>query len=179
MMYYFRIIALFASLLLSFVCHAQMAKISDRVWITVGDSLYPIAPSPTQCEVKPGWNIADVFKTSDKAIRYLWGKTSHQVCDNARPRLVVQLQHGTLHDIVLVRLQSRKQYRRFPKADIRYCDPIYVDLTTCRIELLKENLYAVTPERPLRPGEYILTDLSDKPMNDYGDRYVYAFTISK
>lgn len=163
------------------VCQAwsQMPKKRDLAWITVGDSLYVLPVAQTQTEVKPGWKIADVAETKSKMVRYVWGATSRQLSPSQLPRLVLDVQRGTLHDVLIVRLDAKKSYRKFPKADIRDCQPLYIDLTSCKIELLPDERYAVTPLRPLKPGEYIVVNTAEDTLGDYGDREVWGFTVGK
>lgn len=157
---------------------AQMPKTEPVACITIGDSLYELPVERTMTEVRPGWKIADVAQTKDKATRYVWGPRSRQISDSRTPRLVIRTRtDGTLHDFVFVRLKEKKQYRKLPKSQIVDCKPIYIDLLTFRIELLPDERYAITPLRPLEPGEYILIDRGAKDASEYGDKTVYSFTV--
>ena len=157
---------------------AQMPKTEPVACITIGDSLYALPVEQTQTEVRPGWKIADVAETRAKMTRYVWGPRSRQIADGRTPRLVVRTrQDGTINDFVLIRLKEKKQYRQLPKPQIVDCKPTYIDLFTFRIEVLPDERYAVTPLRPLQPGEYILVDRGGKDASEFGDKVVYSFTV--
>ena len=155
----------------------QVKGDSDKVWIDINDSLYAISPVQTQTQIKPGWKIADVAQTKSKKVRYIWGKNSRQMADTNRPTFVVKVTDGTLHDFVFVKLKEKKEYRQFKKSQIADCSPLYIDLHTFRIELRKDDRYAITPEQPLAKGEYVIIDTSAKPVNEYGDIICYGFTV--
>lgn len=166
-------------LLLPLKLSAQMPAQPDVVWMGIGDSLYAISPSPTQTEVKPGWKIADVAETKSKSIRYVWGAHARQLAEGNLPRLVLKPVQGTLHDFVILKLKQKKQYRKFAKPKIEDCNPIYIDLHSFRIELLPDGRYSITPHQPMQPGEYVIINTAEKPLNELGDRNVYGFAISK
>ncbi len=174
-----KILPTIAFLLLPWNLFAQMPRTPDSVWMSIGDSLYPISPAQTQTETRPGWKIADVAETRSKSVRYVWGGRSTQLAESPSPRIVLKVQDGTLHDHLILQLKSKKQYRRFPKPDPSDCDPIYIDLNSFRIELLPDERYAITPLRPLPPGEYVIVNTAAKPLNDQGDMTVYGFTVQK
>lgn len=158
---------------------AQMPKQPDAVWISIADSLYALSPSVTQTEVKPGWKIADIAETKSKAKRYLWGAHARQMADSAQPLFVLKVTNGTLHDFIILRLKQKKQYRLFAKAEYMECEPTFIDLTTFNIKLLPDERYQISPLQPFKPGEYVIIDTTAKPVNEFGDRQVYGFTITK
>jgi len=147
--------------------------------MSINSKLYELNSVPTQTEVKPGWKIADIAETKAKTLRYVWGPRSRQLAESKQPTLVLKTQEGTLHDFIFIKLKQKKQYRQFPKAKLSDCNPIYIDLTTFRIELLPDERYQITPLQPFEPGEYVIIDTSAKLLNDFGDMTVYGFTIGK
>lgn len=170
---------LFLLLLSSSILKAQMPSRADRVWMAVADSLYVIHPAQTQTEVKAGWKIADVAETKSKSTRYVWGGLSRQLSPSTQPQFVINTQGCMLHDFIIVKLKAKKQYRLFPKANPLYCQPLFIDLTTFRIELLSDDRYRVTPLQPLQPGEYVIINTAVKAVNEQGDFMVYGFTVKK
>lgn len=162
--------------MLSLAAHAQRPTQPSAVNILVGDSLYELPPVASQSEIKPGWKIVDI-KLKDKTIRYLWGKHAKQLTDNKTPTFVIDVRKDVLHDFAIVKLDERKQYRKFPHADVKECRPQRIDLDWMKIELLKDERYRITPISPMEPGEYVIVNLQGKAINEYGDVEVYPFWI--
>ncbi len=171
------ITTLFLCLIICSASHAQ--KLNTVAWMSINNQLYELNGVSTQTEIKPGWKIADIAETKAKSQRYVWGPRSRQLAESNRPTFVLKTQGGTLHDYLIVKMKQKKQYRKFPKIKLEDCNPLYIDLTTFRIELLPDERYKITPLQPLSPGEYVIVDTSAKPSNEYGDITVYGFTVEK
>jgi hypothetical protein len=84
-----------------------------------------------------------------------------------------------LNDYALIRLKERRGFRYLPASEFKDCDYTRVELGLFNIENLPGLGFAVTPLTPLFPGEYILVDLSQKPVNQYGDVKAYDFTVEE
>lgn len=164
-------------LLLALSASAQMPRQPETAWISIADSLYALPSAVTQTEVKPGWKIADVAETKSKTKRYIWGAHAKQLADSEQPKLVLKVSNGTLHDIILIRLKEKKEYRLMPKVNPMECEPIFIDLTTFNIQLLSDERYLISPLQPLQKGEYIIIDTSAKAVNEMGDMRVHEFTV--
>lgn len=54
-----------------------------------------------------------------------------------------------------------------------------VDLSAFRIENLPDMGFAVTPLKPLEPGEYIVVNLAQTAVNEYGDFRAYELSVPK
>lgn len=137
---------------------------------------FPIEVQQTQTELKPGWKIVDI-QLKSKMHRYLWGKTAKQYADTANPQFIVDTDTLLLSDMVLIKLKTKKEYRRIPKAQIKENKRIYVDLSTFRIEAYGKESFLICPIQKLDPGEYIFTWSTLEPIGDLGDWMVWPFCI--
>lgn len=155
---------------------AQMPERRPMVRYLTGDSAVVIAPSITQTELKPGWKIVDI-QTRGRRSRYLWGKHSRQFVDDARPSFIITPEGGRLVDVVLIKLKEKKDHRRLPEYEFTDCDYRRFDLDLVEITVNDDDSYVVKPHEELEAGEYIITDLRQPPVNELGDREVYAFTV--
>ncbi len=151
---------------------------ATSVSMFVEDSFYGIDPVCTQSEYKPGWKIVDI-QTNGKLSRYLWGRHSRQLSDDRTPRLLIETGNYKLNDFVLIKLKEKKEYRKFASHNLFECDGRHIDLDLVAIKLLDDGRYEVRPHVPLTPGEYVIVNLKAEATNDFGDVYVYPFTISR
>lgn len=156
---------------------AQMDAPQPVVFIYVEGTPYPMKASDSQSELKKGWDIQGI-NVGRKIIRYFWNAHAGQLADS-RPRFAVYPKEQSLSDYALIRLKEKKTHRRMPAASFADCDYMRVDLHSFHIENLPDMGFAVSPLRPLVPGEYILVDLSQKPVNEYGDIRAYDFRVIK
>lgn len=155
---------------------AQRPQTLSPVGVFIGDSIYRIAPQTTQTEVKAGWKIVD-YQTKSKTTRYLWGAHSKQLIDTQQPCFFINPGSSQLIDFAIIKLSTKRDHRRLPKAQLKECTYRTFDLYNVSTELLSDDNYKVTPKEPLAPGEYIILQMTQTPVNDMGDITVYPFTI--
>lgn len=156
---------------------AQMAQPAPTVFIYIGENLFPMTTVTSQTEIKKGWDVQGV-NVGGKSIRYFWGAHAKQVAE-AQPKFAIYPRTQNLNDYVLIRLKGKKEYRRMPSADVKDCDYTRIDLDGFTIENLPDMGFTVSPKAPLAPGEYILTDITQQSVNQYGDFKAYDFRIEK
>lgn len=173
-----RRISLLALLLALFVqAGAQMKQQPPTVFIFVGDSIFPMSAATSQTEIKKGWDIQGI-NVGRKVRRYFSGPHAGQVTGQ-QPKFAIYPTTQNLNDYALIRLKERRGFRYLPVAEFRDCDYTRVELGLFHIENLPGLGFAVTPLNPLFPGEYILVDLSQEPVNQYGDLKAYDFTVEE
>ena len=154
-------------MLLFLQAQAQMKQPAPTVFIFVADSVFPMRAATSQTELKKGWDIQGI-NVGRKIRRYFSGAHSrHYPTTQA------------LNDYALIRLKERRGFRYLPAAELKDCDYTRVELGLFKMENLPNLGFAVTPATPLAPGEYILVDLSQKPVNEYGDFKAYDFTVEE
>lgn len=137
---------------------------------------YPIEPQQTQTEVKPGWKIVDIQLKSTLQ-RYLWGARAKDLTDDTRPQFIVDTDTLLLSDMVLIKLKSKKEYRKIPKAEIHDNKCILVDLNTFRIEVYGEEAFLLQPLNALESGEYIFTWTTKETVGELNDWVVWPFSV--
>lgn len=155
---------------------AQLPQQISPVGVVIGDSVYRIEPQITQTEVKAGWKIVD-YQTRSKTTRYLWGSRSKQPIDNQQPCFYINPGSSQLIDFAIIRLTPKRDHRKLPKAQLKANTYKTFDLYTATAELLPDENYKVTLKEPLSPGEYIITQMTQTPVDDMGNITVYPFTI--
>lgn len=156
---------------------AQMKQPDPTVFIFVGDSIFPMNVITSQTELKKGWDIQGI-NVGRKIRRYFSGVHSRQITGR-QPKFAIYPKTQELNDYALIRLKERRNFRYLPASEFKDCDYTRVELGLFHIENLPEMGFAVTPVTPLFPGEYILIDLSQKPVNSYGDVKAYDFTVEE
>lgn len=154
---------------------AQMDAPKPNVFIYVEGKPYAMKSTDSQSELKKGWDIQGV-KVGRKVVRYFWNAHAHQIT-GAQPRFAIYPRTQTLNDYALLRLKEKKTHRRLPAAALAECEYTRIDLHSFSIENLSDMGFAVTPLRPLPAGEYILVDVSQSPLNEYGDIRAYDFRV--
>lgn len=164
-------------LLFGLTVHAQLPAAKPTVYIYVEQSFHPLRAITSQTETKRGWDIQGV-SVGRKAVRYFWGKQAQQLAD-PQPTLAIYPQQENLNDYALIRLKSKRDYRLLPKAALSDCTYVRVDLSAFRIENLPDMGFAVTPLKPLEPGEYIVVNLAQTAVNEYGDFRAYELSVPK
>lgn len=172
-----KIISLLLVLTACFHASAQMKQPEPTVFIYVGDTAFPMNTVTSQTEIKQGWDIQGI-NVGRKPLRYFWGAHAKQTAE-AQPKFAIYPRTQTLNDYALIRLKGKKEYRRMPEADVKDCDYMRIDLDRFKIENLPDMGFAVMPTVPLPAGEYILVDLTQEPVNRYGDIRAYDFTVEK
>lgn len=156
---------------------AQMDPVKQQtVEIIEGGNIHQLTATQTQTQLNPGWNVAGI-QTGGKRMRYLWGSISRQICDTARPTLVVEPHKSTLSDFILIRLKKKKQYRKMEKPEP--LENVFVRITPTHfiVETTEDERFRITPRQDLRPGEYLLMDSSQRPVGDLGDYVGWCFTV--
>ena len=166
-----RIVSLFA-LLCAFSAHSQ------KVEIAVSGQWADILAQQTQSELKPGWKIVD-YQMKSRLTHYLSGGHASQLADGDRPVFrVTPSPQEVLLDYALIRLKRYKSYRKLPKAQLMDNEYIRLELNNFEIKAEGES-FVCQPLRPLSPGEYILVNLTQKPIGELGDLLVYPFCVLK
>ena len=169
--------ALFFFLALFMQVQAQMKPQPPTVFIFVGDSIFPMNAVTSQTEIKKGWDIQGI-NVGRKTRRYFSGAHARQVTGR-QPKFAIYPTTQNLNDYALIRLKERRGFRYLPVAEFKDCDHTRVELGLFNIENLPGLGFAVTPLTPLFPGEYILVDLSQTPVNQYGDLKAYDFMVEE
>lgn len=137
---------------------------------------YPIATQQTQTEVKPGWKIVDIQLKSTLR-RYLWGAHAKDLADNTRPQFIVDTDTLLLSDMVLIKLKTRKEYRRIPEAELHNNKCLYVDFNNFSIEAYGEEAFLIQPLKALESGEYIFAWTSKERAGELEDWFVWPFSV--
>ena len=156
---------------------AQMKQQPPTVFIFVGDSIFPMNAVTSQTEIKKGWDIQGI-NVGRKTRRYFSGAHARQVTGR-QPKFAIYPTTQNLNDYALIRLKERRGFRYLPVAEFKDCDHTRVELGLFNIENLPGLGFAVTPLTPLFPGEYILVDLSQTPVNQYGDLKACDFMVEE
>ena len=164
-------------MLLFLQAQAQMKQPDPTVFIFVADSVFPMRAATSQTELKKGWDIQGI-NVGRKIRRYFSGAHSRQTT-GAQPKFAIYPTTQALNDYALIRLKERRGFRYLPAAELKDCDYTRVELGLFKMENLPNLGFAVTPATPLAPGEYILVDLSQKSVNEYGDFKAYDFTVEE
>ena len=150
----------------------------QRVEIAVSGNWAEIPALQTQSELKPGWKIVD-YQMKSKLTHYLSGGHATQLADGNRPIFrVTPGENEVLVDYVLIRLKASKSYRQMFKSHLiennyTRLEPSYFDLRA------ESDSFICQPRQPLKPGEYILACLSQKPIGDLSDLLVFPFSVGK
>ena len=162
--------------LLSLFCALNVQ--AQKVEIAVGENWAEIPVQQTQSELKPGWKIVD-YQMKSKLTHYLSGGHATQLADGNRPIFrVTPGENEVLVDYVLIRLKASKSYRQMFKSHLiennyTRLEPSYFDLRA------ESDSFICQPRQPLKPGEYILACLSQKPIGDLSDLLVFPFSVGK
>lgn len=143
--------------------------------VSDGD-IFPIQQQQTQTEVKPGWKIVDM-QLKSKMVRYLWGTKAKQFTDNVRPQFIVDSDTLLLSDMVLIKLDIKKEYRKIPKPEIQQNKYISLDFSTFSVEAYGEESFLIQPIQELEKGEYIFTWKTRQPIGELADWVVWPFSI--
>lgn len=161
--------------LLALAAHCGNAK-AQSVSILADGKQFPIEAQQTQTEMRAGWKIVDI-QLKSKAQRYLWGTRAKQLADTPKPTFIVDTDSLVLSDMVLIKLNKRREYRKIPKAQIHDNKCIFVDLNTFIIEPYGEESFSIKPLQELEKGEYIFTWTSIKPIGELSDWMVWPFSV--
>ena len=148
----------------------------QTVSIVSDGKAFAIEAQQTQTEVKPGWKIVDI-QLKDKYQRYLWGTKAKQLADSNRPQFVVDTDTLLLNDMLLIKLKTKKEYRRIPKPQIHDNTYIRVDLSTFSIDAVGEESFLIRPIQELEPGEYIFTWPTCDTVGELHDWMVWPFSV--
>ena len=151
---------------------------AQKVEIAVGEGWAEILAQQTQSELKPGWKIVD-YQMKSHLIHYLSGGHASQLADGNRPVFRVTLgPKEVLLDYALIRLKHYKSYRKIPQSQI--FDNEYTRLEINKFNIVAESdAFVCQPLQPLTPGEYILVNITQKPIGELQDILVYPFCVIK
>ena len=151
---------------------------AQKVELAVGEGWVEIPVQQTQSELKPGWKIVD-YQMKSKLTHYLSGGHASQLTDGNRPVFrVTPAEKEVLIDYVLIRLKESKYYRKMFKPLLIECnytrlEPSYFDIKA------ESDSFICQPRQPLKPGEYILVNLTQPPIGELQDLLVYPFCVGK
>jgi len=150
---------------------------AQKVELKVQDNFVEIAVEQTQSELKPGWIVFDI-KTKDKLTHYLNGAHSLQLTDDNMPQFhIIPAKDEVLADYALIRLQSKKYYRKLPKSVLRDNEYKRIEPANFYIKSDGDNGFICHPLEALGRGDYILVNLSQPPVGDLQDLKVYPFMV--
>lgn len=150
---------------------------AQKVELKVQDNFVEIAVDQTQSELKPGWIVFDI-KTKDKLIHYLNGGHSLQLTDDNMPHFhIIPGKDEVLADYALIRLQSKKYYRKLPKSTLRDNEYKRIEPANFFVESDGDNGFFCHPLEALEKGDYILLNLSQQPIGSLHDLKVYPFMV--
>ena len=151
---------------------------AQKVEIAVGNGWAEIPAQQTQSELKPGWKIVD-YQMKSKLTHYLSGGHASQLAEGNRPVFrVTPAEKEVLVDYVLVRLMATKSYRKMYKPLLIECNYIRLEPNTFDIKAESDS-FICQPKQPLKPGEYILSNLNQRPIGEMNDLVVYPFSVLK
>lgn len=145
-----------------------------KVRVVIDSIQHPMRPLTTQTEIKRGWEIQGI-RVGGRTVRYMMGSVSRQFTSET-PTFAIYPENN-LNDYAVIRLKERRDYRMLPAPTLQECTHIRVELGYFAIRNLEGMGFAVTPLKPLFPGEYILVDMSQEPVNKQGDFVVYDFSV--
>ena len=151
---------------------------AQKVEILVGSNWAEIPAQQTQSELKPGWKIVD-YQMKSKLTHYLSGGHASQLAEGNRPVFrITPAEKEVLFDYVLVRLKTSKYYRKMFKPLLIECnytrlEPSYFDIKA------ESEAFICQPRQPLKPGEYILANLNQRPIGELQDLLVFPFCVLK
>ena len=155
-----------------------LAAHAQKVEMGVAGGWVDMPVQQTQSELRPGWKIVD-YQMKSRLTRYLSGGRSGQLADGMRPTFRVTLgEREGLADYVLIRLKANKSYRKMFK-------PLPIENNYTRLELNNFDIkadgeaFVCQPWQPLKPGEYVLLNLMQRPVGELGDLLVYPFSVVK
>ena len=151
---------------------------AQKVEILVGSNWAEIPAQQTQSELKPGWKIVD-YQMKGKLTHYLSGGHASQLTEGNRPVFrVTPGEKEVLIDYVLIRLKATKYYRKLFRPLLIECN--YTRLEPSQFDVRAESdSFICQPRQPLKPGEYILTNLNQHPIGELQDLLVYPFCVLK
>ena len=151
---------------------------AQKVEILIGSNWAEIPVQQTQSELKPGWKIVD-YQVKSKLMHYLSGGHASQLAEGNRPVFrVTPAEKEVLIDYVLVRLKATKYYRKMFKPLLIECN--YTRLEPNEFDIKAESdSFVCQPKRSLKPGEYILANLNQRPIGELQDLLVYPFCVLK
>lgn len=165
----------FVILFFSVQLAAQMQEKKPRIFIYVADNRFPMKATISQTEEKKGWSIQG-YNIGRHNVRYFWGEKAKQQTNN-KPQFAIYLEKENLNDYVLIRLKEKRSYRQMPYVTFADCNYTRVELNNFSIKNLPEMGFAVTPLKPLFPGEYILVNIAQESINSHGDFIAYDFSV--
>lgn len=163
--------------LVSFFC--ALNALAQKVEIAApGESWAEISVQQTQSELKPGWKIVD-YQMKSRLTHYLSGGHASQLAEGNPPVFrVTPAGNEVLVDYVLIRLKATKHYRQLFKSHL--IENNYTRLEPNAFNIRAENdAFVCQPLQPLKPGEYILACLSQKPIGELSDLLVFPFSVGK
>ena len=150
---------------------------AQKVELKVQDSFLDIDVEQTQTELKPGWTVFDI-KLKDKFVHYLNGAHAAQQTDGNTPLFhIIPATDEVLANYALIRLQSRKYYRKLPKSNVRENEYKRVEPADFFIKSDGDNGFICQPLEALGKGDYILLNLAQTPIGNLQDLKVYPFTV--
>ena len=151
---------------------------AQKVEIAVGEGWAEIPVQQTQSELKPGWKIVD-YQMKGKLTHYLYGGHASQLAEGNRPVFrVTPGENEVLVDYVIIRLKVTKSYRQMFKSHL--IENNYTRLEPAAFDMKADgDAFICQPLQPLKPGEYFLACLSQKPIGELSDLLVFPFSVGK
>lgn len=151
---------------------------AQKVEMSVAGAWVEIPAQQTQSELKPGWKIVD-YQMKSRLVHYLSGGRAMQLSDGNCPALrVTPGSDEVLVDYALIRLKHYTEYRKLQKSKLT--DNAYQRLEPEGFHVRAEgDAFVCQPRHPLLPGEYILVNISQKPIGELQDLLVYPFSVGK
>ena len=151
---------------------------AQRVEIAVAAGWAEIPAQQTQSELKPGWKVVD-YQMKSHLTHYLSGGHASQLAEGSKPVFrVTPGEKEVLVDYVLIRMKASKSYRKLFKSHL--IENNYIRLEPNAIDIKAESdAFVCQPLQPLKPGEYILAYLTQKPIGELNDLLVYPFSVMK
>lgn len=161
-------------ILLLFVLNVRAQKVE----IAVAGNWAEIPVQQTQSELRPGWKIVD-YQMKGRLTHYLSGGHASQLAEGNRPVFrVTPGENEVLVDYVLIRLKANKSYRQMFKSHL--IENNYTRLELAAFDIKADgDAFICQPLQPLKPGEYFLACLSQKPIGELSDLLVFPFCVGK
>ena len=150
---------------------------AQKVELKVQDNFDEIVVEQTQTELKPGWTVFDI-KMKDKLVHYLNGAHAMQMTRDNMPQFhIIPGKDDVLADYAIIRLQSKKYYRKLPKSSVRENEYKRIEPADFYIKSDGDNGFICQPLEALARGEYIILNLSQPPIGPLQDLKVYPFMV--
>ena len=171
----FRYLSLLTCLCTTLLLHAQRPEQPKTVFVYINDSAYAMQERTSQSILKKPLSIQGI-DVGTKVQRYFYGKTSDQRVGR-KPRFAIYPTTQNLNDYAIIRLKQKRDARVMSAPEPLDCKPLRIELGLFELSNLPGMGFAASPVEELKPGEYILLDLTQERVGKLADVRAYPFTV--